>query len=353
MLVSGQLVRDAAVIDGSVLRLGNSEVRVHMDLGDGEVTASSRASFGSLVGTSAAMRELFFQLEQIAPTEATVLIEGETGTGKEGVAESIHDASGRSAGPFMVVDCGATPAALLESEWFGHEAGAFTGASQQRIGSFERASRGTLFLDEIGELPMELQPKLLRALESREIRRVGGTATIACDLRIIAATNRDLRSEVNRGAFRADLYYRLAVVRVELQPLRDRPDDFPVLISHLLGALGADPQMIADLTSAASLAELTAAAWPGNVRELRNYLQQCVVFGERRAPGQPRTPRPSTVIDPTLPYEIARRSALDAFERGYITAMLERCEQNVARAAREAGLNRAYFHRLLRRYGLR
>ena len=209
--------------------------------------------FGALIGESAAMREVFSQLEKIAASDATVLIEGETGTGKEGAAEAIHDAGARAARPFVVLDCSAIPANLLESELFGHEAGAFTGAVERRIGAFEQASTGTLFLDEIGESPgRQLQPKLLRALESREIRRVGGHDPVRCDLRIIAATNRDLRAEVNRGTFRADLYYRLAVVRIALPPLRERVGDIPVLAAHLLARIGASPAIVAGSARAAT-----------------------------------------------------------------------------------------------------
>jgi two-component system response regulator GlrR len=355
---NGTVVERIAVADGSIgggttLVLGHSEVRVDVDDGQAEIAASDHAAFGSLVGASSVMRELFSQLEKVAASDVTVLIEGETGTGKEGAAQSIHDASARRSGPFVVVDCGAIPANLLEAELFGHEAGAFTGAADRRIGAFEDASGGTIFLDEIGELPLELQPKLLRALESREIRRVGGRASIKCDLRIVAATNRDLRSEVNRGTFRADLYFRLAVVKLELPPLRRRADDVPLLVDHLLREIGAPEPVIADLADPGFVAALAAAAWPGNVRELRNHLEQCVVFGERRAPGAPATPHPSTTVDPELPYEVARRQAIDAFERDYVAALLERADGNVAKAARSAGVNRAYLHRLLRRHGLR
>ena len=348
---------DGSIAGGTILLLGNTKLRVDIDDGSAETGAeieqSDRDSFGPLVGVSPVMRELFSQLEKVAPTEATVLIEGETGTGKEGVAEALHDASPRARAAFVVVDCGAIPAALLESELFGHEAGAFTGAGERRIGAFEEASGGTLFLDEIGELPQDLQPKLLRALESREIRRVGGRGTIRCDLRILAATNRDLRSEVNRHSFRADLYYRLAVVKLALPPLRDRVGDLPVLVAHLLRRLKAPEPVARELTAPAFLAELAAAPWPGNVRELRNHLEQCVVFGERRSPGGVRTPHPSPTVDASQPYELARRQAIDEFERRYVTALLERAGGNVAQAARDAGVNRAYLHRLLSRHGLR
>ena len=345
-------ITDALVPGGTVLRLGNSDLRIHVDEQETELASSEHSSFGPLIGESDVMREVFSQLEKIAASDATLLVQGETGTGKEGVAEAVHDASARASGPFVVVDCSAIPANLLESELFGHEVGAFTGATERRVGAFEQASGGTLFLDEIGELPTELQPKLLRALESRVIRRVGGK-TVHCDLRIIAATNRDLRAEVNRGAFRADLYFRLAVVKVELPPLRERAEDIPLLVEHLLQRIGAAPHAITELTQRDFVAALAEASWPGNVRELRNHLEQCVVFGERRLPNTPRTPHPATNIDASLPYDVARRQALDSFERGYVLALLERHEGNVMAAARAAGLNRAYLYRLLNRHGVR
>jgi two-component system response regulator GlrR len=354
-LANNVIVEKGLVADGALLGLGGSQLRIDVDdaLHLVDIPGSARRSFGSHVGGSAAMRELFLLLERIAASDVTVLVEGETGTGKEGVAEAIHDASDRANGKFVVIDCGAIPANLLESELFGHEAGAFTGATSRRIGAFEEASGGTLFLDEIGELPLELQPKLLRALESREIRRVGGHEQIACDLRIIAATNRDLRAEVNRGTFRPDVYYRLAVARVELPPLRDRRDDIPLLVDTLLDRLAAPAAIRARLTAPSFVAELAAAPWPGNVRELRNHLEQCVVFDECRSPIALAPAHPSTAIDVTLPYEVSRRQAIEAFERAFVTALLEHHEGNVARAARAAGVNRGYLHQLLRRHGLR
>jgi len=349
----GISITEGAIGGGTVLGLGHTQVRVDVDDGQTEIPISERESFGPLVGVSAEMRELFSRLEKVAASDATVLLEGETGTGKEGCAEAIHDASARASGPFVVVDCGAIPANLLESELFGHEVGAFTGATQKRIGAFEDASGGTLFLDEVGELPADLQPKLLRALESREIRRVGGRATIRCDLRVISATNRDLRTEVNRGTFRADLYYRLAVVTIALPPLRARAGDFPILVEHLLRRIGASENVVAELCEPGFVAELAAAPWPGNVRELRNHLEQCVVFGERRSPLALAAPHPSAAVDSNQPYDLARRQVLDAFERTYITGLLARTGDNVAKAAREANINRAHLHRLIRRHGLR
>ncbi|HEU0031128.1 MAG TPA: sigma 54-interacting transcriptional regulator [Kofleriaceae bacterium] len=346
-------ITDGVIPGGTVLTLGHTQIQIDVDAGHAELEHSERMQFGSLVGSSDVMREVFSQLEKVAASEATVLVEGETGTGKEGVAEAIHDASPRAHGPFVVVDCSAIPANLLESELFGHEAGAFTGANERRIGAFEQASGGTIFLDEIGEMPPDLQPKLLRALESREVRRVGGRTPIKCDLRIVAATNRDLRAEVNKATFRADLYFRLAVVKIVLPPLRDRSGDFPLLVEHLLRRIGASAQQIQSLTQPDFIAALASAPWPGNVRELRNHLEQCVVFGERRLPGTPATPHPASKVDASLPYEVARRQAIDSFEREYITALLARTDDNVAAAAREAGVNRAYLHRLLRRHGVR
>jgi two-component system response regulator GlrR len=351
-LAGDVVVADALVGDGTVLALGNSDVRIDMQSEHTQLIASERSQFGSLIGESAVMREVFSQLEKIAASDATVLIEGETGTGKEGAAAGIHEASARAEGPFIVLDCSAIPPSLLESELFGHEAGAFTGATNRRIGAFEQASGGTLFLDEIGELPADLQPKFLRALESREIRRVGSSTPVSCSLRVIAATHRDLRAGVNRGTFRADLYYRLAVVRLALPALRDRTSDIPLLARHLLAKLRASPATIAELTQPDYVATLAAAPWPGNVRELRNHLEQCVVFGERRRPDAPSAFAP-TQIDPALSYELARRQAIDAFERAYLTKVLERNGGNVAAAARDADVNRASLYRMLGRHGLR
>jgi DNA-binding NtrC family response regulator len=299
------------------------------------------------------MREVFSQLEKIAATDATVLIEGETGTGKEGAAEALHDAGARSAKPFVVVDCGSIPSNLLESELFGHEAGAFTGATERRIGAFEQASGGTLFLDEIGELSADLQPKLLRALESHEIRRIGSPQSIRCDLRIIAATNRDLRAEVNRGSFRADLYYRLAVVRVLLPALRERPGDVRGLVEHFLARMHASAETIAVLTAPEFLNALAAAPWRAMSASSATTSSSAMVFGECRLPNAPAVPHPASTIDPALSYELARRQALDAFEIAYLTSLLARAGGNVAAAARDAGLNRAYLYRLLQRHRLR
>jgi DNA-binding NtrC family response regulator len=294
------------------------------------------------------MRAAIERLERAAQTEATVLLEGETGTGKGRAAEAVHKASARAGGPLIVVDCGAIPANLLESELFGHEKGSFTGAHERRIGAFEDASGGTLFLDEIGELPQELQPKLLRALENREVRRVGANRFIPVDFRLIAATNRDLRAEVNAGRFRPDLYFRLAVVKVPLPPLRARPEDIPAILDELLAQLRVPAAAATRLRHPRFLAQLQRGAWPGNVRELRNHVEQALVFeDEVVAPG------PAMTTGAVLPYTEAKKAAQDAWERQYLTDLLARFQGKVAPAAQAAGVDRVYLYRLMRRQGLK
>jgi two-component system response regulator GlrR len=303
------------------------------------------------------LRATFALLERAAATTATVLLDGETGTGKGAMAEAIHVESARKDKPFVVVDCAALSPTLLDSELFGHERGAFTGADRARAGAFEEADGGTVFLDEIGELPLELQPKLLRVLENREVRRVGQNTRRPIDVRLIAATNRDLRAEVNAGRFRADLYYRLAVVKITAPPLRARPDDLPALVRAMLTAMAATPEELAALTGPDVMARLAANAWPGNVRELRNYLERSLVLqGPAPLAGAGSTaaalaapPTAALAIDPSVPYALARRRMLDGFERAYAEAVLAAHDGKVAAAARAAGIARFSFYRLLRR----
>jgi DNA-binding NtrC family response regulator len=357
-LLDGVSIREAALRTDSVIRLGRSTLRFRLGSEQAPLPLSERSEFGSLVGASVRMRATFAVLERAAASDVTTLLEGETGTGKEGAAESIHAASARREQPFLVVDCGAVPENLPESELFGHERGSFTGATARRTGVFEEADGGTVFLDEIGELPLELQPRLLRVLEQREIRRIGSNAYRAVNVRVIAATNRDLRTQVNTGAFRPDLYYRLAVLRVPLPPLRERPEDVPLLVSRFLSQLGASDEQTRHLTDAAFLARLGSATWPGNVRELRNYVERCLVL-EQHAPleesgGEPGSPAPpATGIDASLSYAEAKRRVLDDFERRYLTALLARHDGNVSKAARAAGMDRVYVHKLLHRHGVR
>ncbi|MBK7862141.1 MAG: sigma 54-interacting transcriptional regulator [Archangiaceae bacterium] len=347
--VDGVSVREAFVRDGSVLRLGNAAVRFELDAASNRIEAATETRFGALVGGSLAMRTVFAQLQRAANTDITLLLEGETGTGKEGAAAAVHAGSARRDGPFVVIDCSALPASLLESELFGHERGAFTGADSVRVGAFEEAHQGTVFLDEIGELPLELQPKLLRVLEQREIRRLGSNQQKAIDVRLIAATNRDLRAEINAGRFRSDLYFRLAVLKVQLPPLRSRPEDLPMLSEHLVAELGVDEAERRALLTPELLATLRGFAWPGNVRELRNYLERARLF--REAPGaHVAAPAATAEIDASIPFAEAKAQWVEAFERRYVEALVKLHQGKVTNAARAAGIDRAYLYKLLKRY---
>jgi two-component system response regulator GlrR len=349
-VLDGVMVREAYLRSGSVLQLG----RVNLCFRPADQTTpllvSEKTAFGGLVGRSVAMRACFAVLERTAMTDATLLLEGETGTGKSKAARAVHNMSQRGGGPFLTLDCGAVPPNLLESELFGHRRGAFTGALQDRTGVLEEADGGTVFLDEIGELPLELQPKLLKTLEDREIRRVGTNAYKSINVRIIAATNRDLRAEVNAGRFRADLFYRLAVVRVTVPSLRQRPDDIGAIAERLLKDLGATPEMSTSLRTPEFLSKLQVAAWPGNVRELRNHLERCLVFRDALSPTDDPAVALSGAALAHLPYAEARRRALDTFEQEYVHALLDDHGGNVARAADVADLDRASLYRLLRRH---
>jgi DNA-binding NtrC family response regulator len=342
-------VRDADLGDRGVITLGDSVLRVHASEGT-PVSFPDVRSFGSLVGGSAAMREFFVFLEKVAASEINVLIEGESGTGKELVAAELVQRGARVNGPFVIVDCGAISPNLVESELFGHTRGAFTGAERERVGAFETASGGTVFLEEVGELPLELQPKFLRALEAREIRRVGETKPRKVDVRVIAATNRDLEREVNKGRFREDLYFRLAVMRVRLPPLRERLDDLPLLIHGFLATLGVPDQI--RLFPPQVLAELRTHDWPGNVRELRNYVERTVVLKEARLAVQRSEPSAADV-DLGLPFKAAKDAVVDAFERSYVAALVEAAGGNVSRAARNGAMDRMYLHRLIQKHGIR
>ena len=353
-LVNGVTVLAARLAAGMTITLGRT--KLHVEAGDSlvRVPVSSRTQFGLLVGTSRAMGALFAMLERAAASESTVLLEGETGTGKDAAAAAIHQESARRDGPFVVVDCGSLPPNLIESELFGHERGAFTGAQADRMGAFEAAHGGTLFIDEIGELPLELQPKLLRALDRREIRRVGATERREVDVRVVAATNRNLRAEVNAGTFRADLYYRLAVLDIALPPLRERTEDLPLIIEQLAERIGvADAARLAPLRSPELLARLASHPWPGNVRELRNYVERCVAF-EQPVPLTPAEHEdPLALLDPRQPLRIARERWTRLMERTYLERLLALHDDNVAAAARAAGIDRVHMHRLLSRVGLR
>jgi two-component system response regulator GlrR len=350
-VVNGVRVLDAEVPGDAVLTLGRTEIK--FDLGVRHVTVPLYAgdSFGVLVGASRPMRAVFARLEQAARTDSTVLLTGETGTGKELAAQAIHEASGRNQGPLVVIDCGAIPAELLESELFGHERGAFTGAVQARAGAFEEADGGTIFLDEIGELPAAFQPKFLRVLEQRRIKRIGTNRYEPVNVRVIAATNRDLYTQVNTGSFRSDLYYRLAVLTIHLPPLRERRDDIPRLIARIAESLGEDPSTI----PASFLEDAARRSWPGNVRELRNYVERFLAFHET-APE--REPEPATITidelaDHRRPLKKARLGWTQVLERRYVEKLLAEHDGNVTRAAKAAKIDRMYLYRLLRRTGIR
>ncbi|HEX7842916.1 MAG TPA: sigma 54-interacting transcriptional regulator, partial [Kofleriaceae bacterium] len=274
--VNGIAVEGAYLAPGAVIAIGRSRLRFDALGGEDCAALSADARWGRALGTSEAMRRLFAVLPRLAESDSTILLEGETGTGKGLLAEAIHEASPRAAGPFIVLDCGAIPPSLIESELFGHEKGAFTGAAAARVGGFEAARGGTVFLDEIGELPLDMQPKLLRALEDRVVKRLGGNEPVRLDIRIIAATNRDLRSEINQGRFRSDLYYRLNTIRLRIPPLRERRDDIALLVAHFYRPLrpGGEPP------PAELIAELARHDWPGNVRELRAAVERAVLLGD-------------------------------------------------------------------------
>jgi len=315
--------------------------------------------FGRMVGRSPAMQTVFDVLNKASTSDATILLEGETGTGKEVSAEAIHRGSLRRDKPFLVVDCGAMPPNLLESELFGHERGAFTGAVSSRQGVFEAANGGTVFLDEIGELSIELQPKLLRVLERREVRRVGTNNHVPVNVRLIAATNRSLREQVGAQKFRSDLFYRLAVVEVKLPPLRERLPDLPALVEHIVRNFGTvDETALETVRSPAFLGALAEHTWPGNIRELRNYLERCVALHDFAPPrstgsGPVPIPGPESAVNIGQPLREAREAWVSTFERRYLEELLRQHENRVSAAARAAGVDRIYFYRLLWKHGLR
>jgi DNA-binding NtrC family response regulator len=356
-ILNGVAIQEAYLSDGLLLGLGACLLRFSVKPNAVKLAVSERRRFGLLVGESPAMRAMFAVLEHAASTDSTILIEGETGTGKEVAAESIHLESARRRGPFVVVDCGAIPPNLLESELFGHEKGAFTGAVAARQGAFEAAAGGTIFLDEIGELAPELQPRLLRALERRRVKRVGGNEYVDVDVRIVAATNRDLRSEVTAKRFRSDLYWRLAVFQARLPPLRERLEDLPLLVDELLARMAVSSRQADFARSAEMMTHLARHRWPGNVREVRNHLEQCLAFLEPRPFEQPghKASASGEAQAPSLsgPFRTAREGYLRTFEKRYLQQLLSRHHGNVAEAHRESGLARSYFYRLLERAGVR
>ncbi len=365
--IQGHRVVEMYLGDGAVITVGRTELRFEPSAGVTPPAATPRDRFGPLIGASPAMSELFGLMQRAAESDATVLIQGESGTGKELIAQALHEAGGRAGGPFIVFDCSSVPQSLVESELFGHERGAFTGATDRRVGCLQEADGGTLFLDEIGELPLETQPKLLRALENREVRPLGSTARRAVDVRFVAATHRNLAREVNRGTFREDLYYRLAVLKLYAPALRERRSDIPLLVRHMV-----DQAMPGDAPGAAALyrnissdqwARLTAHRWRGNVRQLRNVIDRAVAMSTPgdldrfeisssswSGAGDDASPESEPGFDLERPFLEQKRSLIERFERAYLLGMLDRHGGNFSRAAKAAGLDRMYFKRLVKKY---
>lgn len=357
-------VGEVTVSQSVDLRMGESVVRVTPLSDEVEIPLHSEERFGSMIGRSPQMRAIFAQLKSIANSEATVLIDGETGTGKELLAEEIHNNSPRKDRPFIVADCGAIPEHLMESELFGHLKGSFTSASSDRTGAFELADGGTLFLDEVGELSAAAQPKLLRALESRQIKPVGSSRYKPVSVRFIAATNRDLRLAVNEGTFRPDLYYRLSVVRLRMPPLRERPEDIELMAMQFMKEFwqrmpGAPPP---PPLNQETVQQLVNHRWPGNIRELRNFMERVVVMARSGAeafsdlePDSFEAPTSSEgiAVELDMPYKDSKMKWVDQFEVTYVTEVLRRNRGNVAAAARQAGVDRTYLFRLIRKYGIR
>jgi DNA-binding NtrC family response regulator len=311
--------------------------------------------FRGMVGDSPPMRRLLALVESVAPADSTVLVLGESGTGKELVARAIHERSPRAGKAFIAVNCGALAESVLESELFGHSRGAFTGAVAARRGLFEEASGGTLFLDEIGESPLAIQVRLLRVLEQREIRPVGSNEARTIDVRVIAATNRDLVAATRAQTFREDLFYRLNVVSIEMPPLRERPSDIPLLAHHFAERYAEKLKRPVRRIDPEAMDLLTAYDWPGNVRELQNAIERAVLLSKEDAiaiDALPRTIMRATMTDRTIrkPYSLPLASALAAFERSYLEHVLREAKGNIAEAARAAGVDRSNFRRVMKRH---
>ena len=350
----GSKVSDLVVPQGSVVKFGNTSVRI-LPAEVPVMPPSNRSRFGGLVGNSPAMREMFAVLELASPTDATILLQGPSGTGKELAARAIHDHSERASGELVVVDCGAIPESLIASHLFGHVRGAFTGAERERRGAFVEASGGTIFLDEIGELPLAAQASLLRVLEDRTVQPVGSDQRVSIDVRVVAATHRNLSDMVEQQSFRFDLFYRLAVVHVVVPSLAERPEDLPALIENFYEGRG----ITAGPIEGPNLEQLMKHAWPGNVRELRNVLERAwalsgpggATFADlklffrpvERAGGGPQ-------VDIRVPFKDAKEMWVAEFERQYLGALFAACGGNISKTAEHAGVNRRHVRSLLRKH---
>jgi DNA-binding NtrC family response regulator len=354
-MIDGTRIKEAYLAPGSVVRAGNVEM-IFQPIYDAPAKYFEECEeFGSLVAASSSMKSILGFLRKAAASGTTVLLRGETGVGKSALARALHDEGPRAEDPFVVFDCGAVPPTLIESELFGAEKGAFTGAVQSRPGACEQAQGGTLFLDEIGDLPMDLQPKLLRVLEEKEVRRLGSTKHKELDIQIVTASKIDLDRAAGENRFRRDLYYRIAVIDIEIPPLRNRVEDIPLLANHFLKkSKGEDAwsRLIPSLKE-----ELKSYFWPGNLRELRNVLERLECIGPdgmliSDAGARNKDENLPLSFNFNRPFKEAKEDLIDVFEREYLDRLLKKSNRRIASAAREAGLNRKYFYDLLKKHGL-
>lgn len=315
-------------------------------------TLKKKQGYSKIIGKSEKVTKLMEVISQVAPSKASVLVTGESGTGKELVADALHEMSGRAKGPLIKVHCASLSPSLLESELFGHEKGAFTGATAQKKGRFELANGGTIFLDEIGEIDLTTQVKILRVLQERSFERVGGEQTISVDVRVVAATNRNLEEEIKKGNFREDLYYRLNVVHIEVPPLRERKDDIPLLISSFIETFNAEDEKKVEGFTAAARKHLVAYSWPGNIRELRNTVESCVVMARGKWIDTDELPEHITSSKSESEISLKLGVSLAEAERELIISTIGYCGGNKTKAAEVLGIGRKTLHRKLQEYNL-
>lgn len=352
--IHGSRFKEIAIGHGAEFKVGRTVIKYLPEEEFIEPEPSPDQKFGQLIGGDTKVRQLFKLMSDIAVTDATCLIEGETGTGKELIAEEIHNHSHRKNGPFVVFDCGSVPRELIESALFGHVKGSFTGAVGDRKGAFAEANGGTIFLDEIGEMQLDLQPSLLRVLDKRAVRKVGANQYEKIDVRVVAATNRDLRQEVQQKAFREDLYYRLAVIRVSVPPLRERGHDIPVLVEHFMKRFAPEQGLE---VSPEDMQKLRHHSWPGNVRELRNAIERACLLANGNYLNlddalQGGEASPAMGVRTDLPFKEAKGQLVEMFEREYIEDLMSRHSMNLSAAAREAQIDRKHLRELIRKYDL-